>query len=55
VHHVGNELAHVLDFAVTIGRALERREARCDVAQLFCFVADALEVRDGLDDGDDQA
>ncbi len=54
VHHVRDEFADVLDFAVTVGRPVERGQPRGDVAELLGLVAYALEVGDGLDDGDDQ-
>ena len=42
----------MLDLAILVRRTLHRREARGDISDLFALVADALEVRDGLDDCD---
>jgi hypothetical protein len=54
VHHLRDDATHVLDLAVLVLWPLHDGQARGDVADLLGLVADALEVGDGLDDGDDQ-
>ena len=53
VHHLRDLPPEVLDFAVLVRRPLHGGQARGDVADLLAFIADALEIGDGLDDGDD--
>ena len=53
VHHLRDLPAEMLDLAVLVRRPLHGGEARGDVADLLALIADALEVGDGLDDGDD--
>src|SRR5207302_8959060 len=53
VHHLGDYAAEMLDLAVLVGRTLHRRESGCDIADLLALIANALEVRDRLDDRDD--
>ncbi len=55
VHHLRDLPAQVLDLAILVRRPLHGREPRGDVADFLALVADALEVGDGLDDGDDDA
>src|SRR6185312_11864613 len=54
VHHLRYDTAEMLDLAVLVRRALHRGEPRGDVAHLLALIPDALEIGDGLDDGDDQ-
>ncbi len=53
VHHLRDLPAQMLDLAVLVRGPLHGGEARGDVADLLALIADALEVGDGLDDGDD--
>src|SRR6516165_9731757 len=53
VHHVRHHAPEMLDLAVLVRRTLHGGEARGDVADFLGLIADALEVGDGLDDGDD--
>ena len=53
-HHVGHEFADVLEFAIAVRGAVRVRQPRRRMPELLGLVADALEVGDGLDDGDDQ-
>jgi hypothetical protein len=55
MHHLRDLSPQVFDFAVFIRRPLHRREPRRDVADFLALIADAFEVGDGLDDGDDHA
>ncbi len=55
VHHVRDLAPEMLDLSILVRRPFHRGELRGDVAYLFAFIADALEVRDGFDDGDDDA
>ena len=52
VNHLGDHATEVLDLAVLVSRTLHRRQAGGDIPDLFALIADALEVGDGLDDGD---
>ena len=54
-HHLGDQFADVLQFAIAVGGPVERGEPRGGVTEFFRLVADALEVRDRLDDRHDQA
>src|ERR1700692_3759686 len=53
MHHLRDLPPQVLYFAVFVRGPLHGGEPRGDVADFFAFIADPLEVGDGLDDGDD--
>ena len=53
MHHLRDLPAQMLDLAVLVRRPLHGGEPRGDVADFLALIADALEVGDGLDDGDD--
>ena len=53
MHHLRDLPPEVLDLAVLVGGPLHGGEARGDVADFLALIADALEIGDGLDDGDD--
>ena len=55
MHHVGNEFADVLQFAVAMSPCGSDLETRRGVPEFLGLVTDALEVGDGLDDRHDQA
>src|ERR1700736_2556015 len=53
VHHLRDLPAEVFHFAVLVRGPLHRGEPRGDVADFLALIADALQIGDGLDDGDD--
>jgi hypothetical protein len=53
VHHLRDLPAEVLDLPILVGGPLHGRETRGDVADFLALIADALQIGDGLDDGDD--
>ena len=55
VNHGGHEVGDVLDLPVAVSRPIDGRQLGGDVSKLLRFVADALEIRDGLDDRNQQA
>ena len=54
VYQLLNGTPQVFHFALVIGRALLIRQACRNSTHLFAFIADALEIGAGLDDGHDQ-
>src|SRR6185437_10489732 len=53
VHHLRDLAAQVFDLAILVRRPFHGGEPRGNVADFLALVADALEIGDGLDDGDD--
>src|ERR1700733_2843408 len=53
MHHLRHHPAEMLDLAVLVRGAFHGGQTRGDVTDLLALIANALEVGDGLDDGDD--
>ena len=54
VHHANHELAEIAQLPVAAAGQLARRQPRGDRGDLLALIADALQIGDGLEDGDDQ-
>src|SRR3569833_1734034 len=52
MNHLGDHAPEVLDLAVLVCRTLHRCQAGGDIPDFLALIADALEVGNGLDNGD---
>src|ERR1700722_14286772 len=55
VQHLADHFAEIAQFPVAVCRPLAHRQARGDGRDLLALIADALQIRDGLEDHDDKS
>ena len=55
MHHADDQLAEIAQLTVAAVGPLAHCKARADGGDLLALIADALQIGDGLEDGDDQS